>query len=390
MTIEKVGKKKKISPILDQILNGGASTSLNVLGVTRAMAPETPFFDSTALNRVIVFKYPNFTDQIADTNTHDYTTGETHLSTERPVETGVYIPNDETIPNEGGFAIYLRQRGSAGLLKQYLGVSEGDTAMADDMRKLDLIDQIPSLDPFLLKTTLEQEKIYVDPAYLNMAHKEEDEIKNVISEKVQPIVGRALGTDKASIEMSQRFIAAIWDPTLPEAKIFIDAFKISENEIANIFGAWKGVSFYQQQFHRNRVVIAQVLQWLKSDLSKPIDARAVKPYLPQMDMHKNTVQKKMMNILGNINQIFKDFDGCYDTFINDGNPAPFRNFLVTSHFRYWILGYCCTALIHCQNTFTRYMDNSIKNQLTFEQTTEMLTHLDTTLSSQATTSKQLA
>jgi hypothetical protein len=57
-------KKKKLSPILDQIMNGGPSTALNVSRVTRAMTEETPFFETLALNRCIIFKYPNFSVEI--------------------------------------------------------------------------------------------------------------------------------------------------------------------------------------------------------------------------------------------------------------------------------------------------------------------------------------
>jgi hypothetical protein len=385
-------KKKKLSPILDQIMNGGPSTALNLSRVTRAMTEGTPFFETSALNRCIIFKYPNFSVEIGGEASTDYNAKDSALSEERPVETAIYIPNDEEFLQDGGYAIYIRQKGSEQLLQRYVSVSAdaNSQGMINDLAKLKTIDEIPSLDPFLLKTAFERDKIEVDPAYLAVGDKEEQAIKRVISDKVRPIVSKALGFDaKGSNDKSQRFIDAIWDPNIPEAGLFIEAFKIDKSEVANVFSAWKGVSFYQYQFSRNRALIAEILKWFKSEQSIPIDFRQNKHFAEQQNMFKTAIQKRMIDILSNINQVFKDFDGCYANFIDDGDPIPFRNFLVTSHFRYWILGYCCTSLSHCRNIFERYMETSIKGQLTFEQTAEMLTNMDGTLSSQSSMSSDL-
>ena len=387
-------KKKKLSPILDQILYGSSSVVLNVLRKTRELGGVDPFFESVAMNRVIIFKYPNFQVELSDQGKANLAGKDAALSHERPVETAIYIPNDEEFPQDGGYAVYIRQRDSEELLQRYVGVSTGSSseAMKRDWRKLQLIDEIPSLDPFLLKSTFDGQKIIFNTAYLDMADKEEDSIKLVIGSKVKPIVSKALGVgdDARSEQKSQRFVDAIWDPTLPEAGLFIEAFKIDRGEVGNVFSAWKGVSFYQYQFSRNRGALAEILKWFKSETSVPLDIRQNRPYAEQQNMFKAAVQRKMINVLTNIQNIFKDFDECYDTFIKNGDPIPFRNFLVTSHFRYWLLGYCCTSLLHCRNIFDRFMESSIKGQLTFDQMNDMLTNLEGTLSSQSQASSDLS
>lgn len=386
-------KKKKLTPMLDQILNGGPSTALNVSKLTRSLTEGDPFFQTSALNRCIVFKYPNFNVEIAADNATNYSDKDSALSEDRPVETAIYIPNDEEFPQDGGYAIYMRQKGSEELLQRYVGVSAdaSSDAMKNDLVKLSMIDEIPSLDPFLLKTAFERDKIEINPAYLAMGSGEEGAIKRVISDKVRPIVGKAMGGGGGGgQDKSQRFIDAIWDPSIPEAGLFIQAFKIEESQVGNVFSAWKGVSFYQYQFARNRGLIAEILKWYKSEQSIPIDFRANKHFAEQQNMFKARIQKKMINIVSNINQIFKDFDACYANFIDKGDPVPFRNFLISSHFRYWILGYCCTSLIHCRNIFERFMEAGIKGQLTFEQMNEMLTNMDGSLSSQSDVSSDLS
>jgi len=379
-------KKRKLSPILHQILHGGPSITLNVSRITRTLTNGATFFQTRGLNRCIMFKYPNFEVEISGENSTDYDNKDATLSHERPIETALYIPNDEEFPQDGGYAIYLRQKNSEELLKRHVGIS-GDNAsdaMKNDIIKLRMIDNIPSLDPFLLKTAFEGEKININPAYLGMKGSEEDSIKRVISQKVRPIIDKALGTnDKDVGGRSQRFIDAIWDPDNPKPALFIQSFKIEKSEVADVFSAWKGVSFYQHQFGQNRAQIAEILKWFKSDLSTPIDIREHKHFAEQQNMYKASINAKILNVISNINQIFRDFDGCYEKFIGAGDPIPFRNFLMTLHHRYWTLGYCCTSLVHCRNIFDRSIEEGARGQLKFEQMNEMLTRMNASLSSKS-------
>ena len=359
--------------------------------MTRKRKSGDPFFQIPSLNRVVIFKYPNFKVEVSDAASTNFSKKDASLSDDRPVETALYIPNDEDHPHEGGYAVYLRQKDAEKLLQRYVGIAQdGMTdAMKRDLTFLQMIDDLPSLDPFLLKTAFVRHKVQCNPAYLLMGEEEEDNIKSVIRDKVRPIVNKALGADANETSKTQRFIEAIWDPTIPEAALFIQAFKIDSKEVANVFCAWKGVSFYQYQFEINKPLIADVIRWLKSEKSTPIDHREHRAFLPQQEMFKQQVLKKTLNVLANINQIFKDFDACYKKFISDGDPISFRNFLITSHYRYWLLGYCCTALMHTRNIFERCLSEGTRGTLRFEQLNDMLMNIDSTVSSKSQGAKGL-
>ncbi len=374
--------RKPLSPILDQIIHGGPSSTLNVSRITRAMRGGKPMFANGALNRCILFKYPNFEMELEDGTSFDFGSQDCQLSGERPVETAIYIPNDEEAPEDGGFAIYMRQKGAEELLTRCLGVAEeiNPVAVEHDIEILHMIDDIPSLDPFLLKTTCERDKIHIDPAYLALAHGEEKAIKRVIGDRVRPIVNKALGAN-AEEHHENRLIKAIWDPTVPDAKIFIEALKIDGGEVERVFGAWKGVSFYQNQFSEMRGRIAMLMKWFKSPQSIPIDIQQNKHFAEQQVMYKLAVIDKLKNIIRKVQQILQDLDDCYMAFVDDGDPMPLRTFLITSHTRYWILGFCCSALSHCCSLFDRRFGRRGHARLNFAEINEMLTHMDATLQS---------
>lgn len=384
-------KKKSLSPILDQIVHGGSSVALNMIKM-QGTAGDKPMFRSPSLNKTIVFKYPNFDQQIADQPAappggNQPPVADTAAKAERPIETAIYVPHDSAEIGAGGYAIYLRQRDFESLLKHHVGVDMGQVS-ANYERDVDIlrtIDTIPSLDPFLLKSALSKHLAEIHPGYFQISESEENGIKSLIASKVNPIVAKALGLTSANDvnERSARFLQALWDPSMPEAKLFVSAFGISGDQAPQIFEGWKGVSFYEHTFNRNKAATAKLLAWLNSPDATPLDIREYKHYKEQQDMFRQQVVKKLRNIVSNVSSIFGEYTVCHGKFLNEGDPKPFRQFLAGVYRRYWVLGYCSMAVLHAANIFERYMVSAVQNKLTFDQNEEMLKRMDVSLSSQA-------
>jgi hypothetical protein len=398
-------KKKSLSPILDQIAHGGSSVALNLIKLT-ALAEDRHMFKQENLNRTVVFKYPNFEQQIADQPKTPPLTAPPPPPPpqkpnpfakpaepapppppERPIETAIYVPYDPTDLRGGGYGIYLRQREFERLLKDHVGIDfeTKNEAFERDVAILRTIDSVPSLDPFLLKSALLKFADDIHPAYFAISEIEENGIKGLIANKVNPIVARALGLkDAADVnERSQRFLQALWDPTMPEAKLFVSAFGISGDQAQMIFEGWKGVTFYEHTFTQNLQQVASVLRWLNSNDSTPLDIREFKHFKPQQDMFRQAVVKKLRNLISNVNGIFAEYTECHGMFLHGGDPKPFRNFLAGVYRRYWILGYCSMAVLHTCNIYERFIQSAIQNRLKFEQIEDMLKRMDASLSSQA-------
>ncbi|MCA3245091.1 MAG: hypothetical protein ACKOEE_07480 [Tagaea sp.] len=384
-------KKKSLSPILDQIVHGGSSVALNLIKM-QTIAGDQALFRSPSLNKTVIFKYPNFDQQIADQPAappggDKPAVADTAAKADRPIETAIYVPHDAAEIGSGGYAIYLRQRDFENLIKHHVGVDMGQISAAyeRDVEILRTIDSIPSLDPFLLKSALSKHLSEIHPGYFQISDIEEAGIKTLIAGKVNPIVAKALGLTSATDvnERSARFLQALWDPTMPEAKLFVSAFGISGDQAQQIFEGWKGVSFYEHTFNRNKASTAKLLGWLNSADSIPIDIREFKHYKEQQDMFRLQIIKKLRNIVSNVSSIFGEYTVCHGKFMNDGDPKPFRQFLAGVYRRYWVLGYCSMAVLHASSIFDRFMQGAVQNKLTFEQCDEMLKRMDVSLSSQA-------
>jgi len=214
-TTEKV---KGFSPVLDAILHGGSSVSMNVIEMAKNFPKEKLLFRSSAMNGVVIFKFPNFVDDVGKELMGAF--GGPAAIEYHPIETGVYLPYSTEAPQDGGCAIYMRQKNYQQLLMDYVGLPSdnvGDANLSQDIKLLSLMDTIPSLDPFLLKECFDANGISYDPSVLRLDPREEEDIKRMISEKISPIVQKAFDSERTT-SSRERLLAALWNPTMPEAK----------------------------------------------------------------------------------------------------------------------------------------------------------------------------
>ncbi len=368
-----------VSPILEQILYGGSSVSMNLIGVTRSIPEEQRLFRAQGLNKAILFKYPNF-DERADDYANPILDDEDDADIgARPVETGIYVPHSVEAPEAGGVAIYLRSRNSDVLLAEQFGVSaSGGNDSAADLRTLSLIDSVPSLDPFLLKACFEAEKVSVDARHWLISDAEDQQLRRLIRLRIEPIVRKAIEGGTANSQSVERFLEAIWNPELEEAGLFVSAFGIQRGEADAIFSAWKGTTFYEYQLRRIAPRARTILNWLKSRECIPVDIRMHKPYETQLLMHIEKVGKLLETTLMDIRQILSDYETSFSAFMN-GEPEPFRDYLRKIRSHYWLLGYCVSALTSVAHLDARCMKNNPSRKLYFEMIHKLLRQFDVAL-----------
>ncbi len=367
-----------LSPVLDQILNGGTGVALNLPAIRKKVLDEERMFLTEGLNNAFVFKFPRFGEEKDEAQDLDQLQSG-NKKQPRPIETGLFVPYDVRDPLRGGYAIYLRQANYANMLRELMGVDvENTKQFATDVDILNMIDDLPSLDPFLMKESFGLAGIKVSPRYFEINPKEEREIRELIQDKILPIVGTALGLRSRLdlINKSKGFLEAIWDPSLPEASLFVSAFGIATGDAASVSGAWKGITYYQYAFQRYRERLALVFSWMGSELSVPVDIQQNRAYAEQQRMYKQSVIKRMKDMVRELGQIFREYESCYSEFLDRANPKPFREFLLNASKIYWLLGYCTTAIAHICTAFRSTVLARQSRRLSFDQTNVLLSRLD--------------
>lgn len=346
---------------LENILQASSAVSFRILDVSRELQTEERMFQSDELNQTIIFKQPSFVVDRSPKEMRARPTAGMKSSLGRPIQTAIFVPKVHNEPDLGGHAIFMGQPKYAEMMQHHCGINVADvTAHASDLALLRILEDIPSFDPFLLKSVLTDKRISIDSHYLNVAKEEEAEVRLVIEQRVRPIVSRAYaGLAPADAEKrTQSFIDGIWDPNSSDATAFIAAFRIEASAIPEVFSAWKGVSYYQYQLQRIRPQIAELISFLQCDDSIPVDIRKmVASERESLMMFRKDILTRLRNAYKNTQTILQECDQAYEGLIKDGNPLPFRDFLSTAVDKYWTLGACNCSLVLVTDVWSRFSGN---------------------------------
>ena len=82
--------------------------------------------------------------------------------------------------------------------------------------------------------------------------------------------------------------------------------------------------------------------------------------------------------LSDLRRVMNEYEGCLRAF-QDGSPEAFRAFLRTCQEKYWLLGYCTSALNAVALTFHQYRQRSSGGRLFYGQTNDMLRQMSVAL-----------
>ena len=371
---------------LQNILKASSAVSFRILDISRGLKPEDRLFKSQSLNNTIIFKQPSFALDGPMPGSSSGAKGAVKTLSRRPIQTAIYVPKSSDEPDLGGHAIFIGHPKYWDLMKNHCGVNVADKeANGNDMELLRLLEDVPSFDPFLLKTIFSEKKISINDNYLTVMKEEEIEVRQVIEQRVRPIVERAyngMAPEEAETR-TQSFIDGIWDPDSSDATAFIAAFRIEADAIPEVFGAWKGISYYQYQLQRIRPKIAELLGFLQSDNAVATDARRlVGSERESLAMFRKDIHARLRNAYKNTQSILLQCDQAYDALIKEGNPLPFRDFLQTAVDKYWTLGACNCSLVLVSDVWQRYSGNGRTNKFEAEALKAMFTGMRSALSAE--------
>lgn len=365
-----------MTPSLESVIFSSATVSLNVNMLSKGLAHKDCLFNNSTLNGCVIFKFPNFDPAMKSLSTLpgvDLVAGNKQ-SGRMAVRTGIFAPKSSEEMKIGGYGIFLDEPDLNELLKRFIGIDLEKEECQDDLKLLGILRRLPSLDPFILRESLLSYKIKAHSNYIDITDEECADVRHVIADKVEPIVAKALGAKpgrKIDISKAQKFIDAIWDPSLDEAKTFVAALGIQPDEAPRIFDSWKGISYYYYEFQSKKTDVARFIDWLKGSDSRPTDyIHLAKGTKEQIDMFRKKTLDKTLRVSENVRDIFTIYDESYRYFIEEDNPKKFREFLENASQLYWKVGACNGVLAQMSTTWNRYTQQSLEadRRLAYDET----------------------
>ena len=339
-----VNKSDRLTRSL-RALDRTASTSrvLNLLAIEtqsghRPEHREAPLFRNRILNSALVVKHRLRSDDI-------------FLFDEiRPNATKIIIPFERSDLGLGGQSFFVGQRGWIELLRE---ACNEHTDMARDLATLRLIDQLPSLDPFLLREHLRRHGVMVASCYFALSSADMEQMQSFVAAEISQLINLAFRD-------AGRVVPGAHTARLVEALLSTDVdgrleplretlVMDTESFKEGVF-SWKGFLYYKWMLTRLwpelNTVGGEIARLSITGHREVETARYLEDTRKRL-RHGIVVERKA------IMRALDVYDRAFEDLIENGRPQAFREFLLRAPDMFLSLGEKVGMIAHIAS-FWRY------------------------------------
>lgn len=318
-----------------------ASTSrvlnLAALAVKHAGNPEhsaQPLFRSATLNGSVVLKHRLRVDEA------DLFEGLTRTATK------LIVPFDKSDLALGGRAVFVGEKGWLPVLEELRG---GADDIIRDVEILEAIDQLPSLDPFLLREHIKRRGFEISPTHFDISSGDVDKMQRFVGGEIARLIELAYGgagSGGATSRLVEALLSSKTDERLEPLRLTLQLEGESYRE--GIF-SWKGFLYYKWVLNSLWPKLKEVLiEVMKLRILGPRD-RDLMVLIDEMKLRlRAAMEAQVKAVMGYL----KTYDAVFLQ-LTEGNAAAFRDFLLASPEMFMALGEGAGTLSHVA-TFWRY------------------------------------
>jgi hypothetical protein len=297
-----------------------------------------PFFKASSLNGAVIIKHRLRTDE------------QQIFDQAKRIATKVIIPFERTDLGLGGRSLFVGQRGWQDMLHQMRGAWDDDVR---DISLLEALDELPSLDPFLLREHLKRREFKIANCYFAISPADLERMQRFVSGEVSKLVDLAYGggkggTPNANISKLVSLLLSGQDDSRLEPLRLTLGLE-GENFREGVF-SWKGFLYYKWVLNNLWPELRQVL----AELS---EMKVVGPRDYEMlNQVKDVGARVNQAILGQVRMVratLQVYDDAFGELTQAGNPIAFRNFLLKSPEMFITLGERTGMVSHIAS-FWRY------------------------------------
>lgn len=323
---------------------------------------DAPLFENATLNRSLIIKHRLRRNEIDEFRVRRY------------VATKIVLPIDGGDLRVGGRYLFVDQVGFDQTMEQALGI--GPTH--PDRRILDLIDDLPSLDPFLLREQLRRNDHTPDPCYFNVSEADMKRMAEFVASEITPLVDLSMGAgaDLAAENPVARLTAKIMSNSAGDDMSALgQTLMLRPDEYEEGVFCWKGFLYYKW-----------ALQALTADIGWVVDSvRRVRPWgrvdteqHVAIDRAKEQVRRRIVLTCEATADMLRIYDDAFRGLTREGRPTAFRDFLKDAPMLFARLGERLGALQHIVS-FWRYRMGGDKSAPGAEELLDLLSDFETSL-----------
>jgi len=319
---------------------------------------ERPLFENRILNRTIIMKYTP-------------RPGELFEYAERRIKaTKVLFPLDRNDLSLGSFSGLVGQKDFSRIMSRHL---DGSDRLSDrDERVLGLIDQLPTLDPFLLYALLKSNGLDVSHVYFQLSDADRHAIQQEMAQAFTPLVVLCFPDGRYETET---FIDKILNfEESAEIDSLRAAFKLSPELFAIAMFAWRGIIYYQWKTASLQAALDVATE--KLEVMKLLESGSA-PGQGRAERSRAKILKMAATASARVQEINARYDTAFADFVDQRQADHFRQFLISAPSLFLICGQSMAIIEHIINFIeTRPAPNPRQPGAQAQSLTEMLGELE--------------
>ena len=271
-----------------------------------------PLFEHPALNTSIIVKH-RLRDNEAD-----------QFSTHRRIATKILIPIEVTDLRLGARYVFVGQRQFEQALYESFGIDIG--AESRDLRTLNVLDSIPTLDPFLLREQLKRHGLAPARCYFELSEADARRMFAFAEREIEALVRMSIGEAAMASglagRLTKKILANSADADLEPLR---RTMQLGEHQFQEGVFCWKAFLYYKWQLTDLLPRVSPVLQQIA----------AIKPVGPQtaeeqtyLDGARETLRKALIASCKAVKATLQIYDNAYRRLTEASDPIAFRDFLL--------------------------------------------------------------
>ncbi len=325
-------------------LEHSASTArvLNLLAVHRKFPDDqdiqlNPFFRNRMLNRSIILKHR--------LRPHEYG----NFPSPRPTMTKVLIPIDGTDLRSGAHSFFIGQAGFDAITEQAFG--EDLRTGSRDRQILDLIDTLPSLDPFLLREHLRMHDIEPARGYFSISDADVQRMVEFVRDEILALVVLSTGNERGAAQASARLVDKLLSNT-PDSGFepLKYTLGLSDQKYMDGVFSWRGFLYYKWVYTDLKAVLDECLGEIRQIQGRGPKNSETAAYI---NAAKVRIQQRLRSSFANVEALLNVYNHAYRQLTVQNNPVSFRDFLLSAPAMFLQIGEQLGAVQHVVS-FWRY------------------------------------
>jgi hypothetical protein len=297
---------------------------------------KAPFFNNVTLNRCLILK-------------HRLRRNEQDEFTEfRNVATKLVVPIDLTDLKMGALYVFIGQRNFEKMLCNSLNKTELE--LQKDLETLRRLDSIPTLDPFLLRETLDRFGIKPANCYFQITEADITRMLAFVETEIGALVRMSFGNDgnaeQASI-LTKKLLSNSGAADTEALRLTLHMDNIQYRE--GIF-CWKAFLYYKWQLRDLMPKATRILSEIENVIPR---GRAGSEEKLQISEMRGNIARSFNKAVKNVSDTLAIYDNAYYMLTQKSDPQVFKNFLLSAPELFKALGERLGAVQHLLS-FWRY------------------------------------